>query len=26
LGAVLCDGCVAVQFALACRGFARHLE
>lgn len=26
LGAILCYGCVAVQFALACRGFARHLD
>ena len=26
LGAILGDGCVAVQFALACRGFARHLD
>lgn len=26
LGAILSDGCVAVQFALACRGFARHLD
>ena len=26
LGAILSDGCVAVQFALAGRGFARHLD